>query len=343
MKIKISDNKYIGENCPCYIMMDVGANHNGNLETAIKLISTVAKMGADAIKFQTYTADKLYSKKTPKFSQDSIEPYEMIKKCQHPREWLPILKETADKNDIDFISSPFDYEAVDLLGEIDVPFYKIASPEIVDLELIDYIAKKQKPIVLSTGMAVLSEIKEAVNVILKNNNQKIILLHCKVIYPTPVDAVNLKAIETLKNTFKYVVGFSDHTLGIHISLAAVSIGAKVIEKHFTLDRNQEGPDHKFAIEPSELKDLVIKIREIESAMGNGIIRPHELELEEKYEKARRSIIAAKDIPKGTIISRDMLIVKRPGYGIKPKFIDKVIGKKAKIDIEYDQWIIWDMI
>ncbi len=342
MKIEISKNKFIGENHPCYIILDVGANHNCDLRTAKKLINTAAKMGADAVKFQTYTAENLYSKKTPKFSKDLMNPYDMIKKYQHPRDWLPILNDIAINSHINFSSSPFDYEAVDLLDKLNVPFFKVASPEIVDLELIEYIAKKDKPIIISTGMADLGEIEDAIKVISKYNN-KIVLLHCNTIYPTPLEAVNLNAIKTLKNSFHYPIGFSDHTLGIHISLAAVSLGAKVIEKHFTLDRNQKGPDHFFALEPSEVKDLVIKVREIEKALGDGIKKPHKLELNENYEKARRSIIALKDIPKGTIITRDMLIIKRPGFGIKPKLINLVVGKKAKVDIKNDQWITWEMI
>ncbi len=343
MKIKLDENKYIGDDSPCYIIVDVGANHNGNLETAKKLILSAAKMGVDAIKFQTYTAEKLYSKKTPKFSKDPTTPYEMIKKYQHPRDWLPILNDIAKENNIHFTSSPFDYEAVDILEALDVPFYKIASPEIVDLELIYYIANKQKPVIISTGMSNLEEIEDALKTILKSGNNKIVILHCNTLYPTPAEVVNLKAIKTLKKEYKYPIGFSDHTLGIHISLAAVSLGVKVIEKHYTLDRNQKGPDHFFALEPLDLQDLIIKVREIEKAMGNGIKKPHALELEENFEKARRSIIAAKFIPKGTIITRDMLIIKRPGFGIKPKFIDKILGRRVKVNIEEDQWITWQMI
>ena len=342
MKIKIKNNRYIGEDSPCYIVMDAAANHNGDLDTAVELVKEAAKNGADAIKFQTYTAEGLYSTKCPLFSYVPISAYELIKKVQHPREWLPILNDIANKNNIDFTSSAFDYEAVDLLEQINVPFHKIASCEIVDLDLIEYVAKKQKPVIISTGMANIGEIEDAVNVMLKINNNNIILLHCNTIYPTPFEAVNLKAIETLKRVFEYPVGFSDHTLGIHISLAAVSLGAKVIERHFTLDKSQEGPDHAVALDPSDLKELVINVRDIEKSFGNGVKRPHELE-SENYEKGRRSIIAARDIPKGTTITRDMLIIKRPSYGIKPKLINLVIGRKAKVDIEYDQWITWDMI
>ena len=342
MKIKIKKDRYIGEDSPCYIVMDAASNHNVDLDTAIELVKEAAKNGADAIKFQTYTAKSLYSTKCPLFSYVPISAYDLIKKVQHPREWLPILNELAIANAIDFTSSPFDYEAVDLLEQLNVPFHKIASCEIVDLDLIDYVAKKQKPVIISTGMATIGEIQDAVDVMLKNNNENIIILHCNTIYPTPVEAVNLKAMKTLMAVFDYPIGYSDHTLGIHISLAAVTLGAKVIERHFTLDKNQEGPDHAVALDPSDLKALVTSIRDIERSMGDGIKKPHELELE-NYEKGRRSIIAAQDISKGTQITRNMLIIKRPSYGIKPKFLGLVIGRTAKIDIEYDQWITWDMI
>ena len=342
MKIKIKSDRYIGENLPCYIIMDAAANHNADLDTAIELVKEAAKNGADAIKFQTYTAEKLYSTKTPLFSYVPVPACELIKQVQHPREWLPILNDVAKKNNIDFTSSPFDHEAVDLLEEINVPFHKIASCEIVDLDLIDYVAKKHKPVMISTGMANIEEIEDAVNVMLKNNNRDIILLHCNTIYPTPYEAVNLNALITMKNIFSYPIGYSDHTLGIHISLAAVALGAKVIERHFTLDKTQKGPDHAVSLEPSDLKELVKNVRDIERSMGDGVKKPHPLE-SENYEKGRRSIIAAQTIPKGTKITREMLIIKRPSYGIKPKFLDLVIGRTAIVDIEYDQWITWDMI
>jgi len=216
MKIKIKNNRYIGEDSPCYIVMDAAANHNGDLDTAVELVKEAAKNGADAIKFQTYTAEGLYSTKCPLFSYVPISAYELIKKVQHPREWLPILNDIANKNNIDFTSSAFDYEAVDLLEQINVPFHKIASCEIVDLDLIEYVAKKQKPVIISTGMANIGEIEDAVNVMLKINNNNIILLHCNTIYPTPFEAVNLKAIETLKRVFEYPVGFSDVSKGLTI-------------------------------------------------------------------------------------------------------------------------------
>lgn len=341
-EIVLKNGRKIGEGSPCYIMVDVAANHNGDIDTAKELIRKAAEAGADAVKFQTYRAEDLYSKKTPQFSRDPMRPYDLIKKVQHPREWIPELFEYAKSCDIDFLSSPFDCDAVDLLDRTGVGLFKVASLEIVDLRFINYIAAKGKPVILSTGMASLEEIEEAIEAARSTGNNNIALLHCNTCYPSPVHIVNLKAMETLRNTFGLPTGFSDHTLGWHIPIAAVSLGACVIEKHFTLSRKQEGPDHCFSIEPEELKLMVRQIRDIENAMGDGVKKffPEE---SENFEKGRRSIIARTDIPKGTIITESMLTVKRPGYGIKPKYFDDVIGRTASVDIYEDDILVWDML
>ncbi|MBP7073225.1 MAG: pseudaminic acid synthase [Clostridia bacterium] len=341
-EIVLKNGRRIGEDNPCYIMMDIAANHNGDLETAKELIRKAAEAGADAVKFQTYRAEDLYSKKTPQFSRDSMKPYDLIKKVQHPREWIPILSEHAKGFGIDFLSSPFDYDAVDLLDNTGVSLFKVASLEIVDLKLIKYIAGKGKPVVLSTGMASLGEIEEAIEAARSTGNGDIALLHCNTCYPAPAHIVNLKAMETLRNTFRLPTGFSDHTLGWHIPVAAVALGACIIEKHFTLSREQEGPDHGFSIEPEELKLMVRQIRDVEKAMGDGVKKVSREELE-NYEKGRRSLIAITDIPKGTKITESMITAKRPGYGIKPKYFDMVIGRTAKVDIFEDDVLLWDML
>jgi len=341
-KIRIGD-KIVGHDEPCFIIAEAGSNHNGSLEQARKMIDVAAESGADAIKFQIFKAESLYSKYTPEFSYlKGKNPYELIKSIETPREWIKELARYCKDKNIDFLASVFDFDAVDLLHKY-VTAFKIASFEIVDLELLKYAAAKGKPMIISTGMANLSEIEDAINAMKSIGNEDIILLHCNSLYPTPVEIVNLKAIETMKNAFKMPIGFSDHTLGIHIPIAAVAMGACVIEKHFTLDRNLPGPDHSFAIEPDELKEMVICIREVEKAKGNGIKEKSELESEEMYIKARRSIHAKVDILKGTKLKRDMLIIKRPGYGIKPKFIDIVVGRDVKKDIKEDEWITWDMV
>ena len=348
MRVKIED-RLIGEEEPSFIIAEAGSNHNGSLEQARKMIDVAAESGADAIKFQIFKAESLYSKYTPEFSYlKGKSTYELIKSIETPREWIKELAGYCKEKGIVFLASVFDFEAVDLLDKY-VPAFKIASFEITDLELIKYAAEKGKPMIISTGMANLSEIEDAINAIKSVGNDDIddiddiILLHCNSLYPTPIEIVNLKAIETMRTAFKVPVGFSDHTLGIHIPIAAVAMGACVIEKHFTLDRNLPGPDHSFAIEPDELKEMVNCIRNVEKARGSGIKEKSELESEEMYIKARRSIHAKVDILKGTKITRDMLIIKRPGYGIRPKFIDIVVGRDVKKDIKEDEWITWDMV
>lgn len=338
----IIGEKIIGGGHPTYIIAEIGSNHNRDINIAKKMIDEAADASVDAVKFQTFKAEKLYSQKTPKFSKDGIKPFDLIKAIELPREWHEDLFKYAVDKKLHFLSSPFDYEAVDELDKIRVPAFKIASFEITDLELLKYIAKKSKPIILSTGMANIGEIEEALDAIRSQGNEDIILLHCNSIYPAPFEIVNLNAINTMYAAFKIPVGFSDHTLGIHIPVAAVAKGAKVIEKHFTLDRKMEGPDHHFAVEPNELKQMVQYIRDVEKAAGTGVKEISKDE-QEMYEKGRRSIIAAKDIPKSKIIEREDLIVKRPGFGIHPRFINIVVGRKAKEKILFDDWITWDKI
>ena len=341
-KIKIGDG-LISEGEPCFIIAEAGSNHNGSLEQAKKLIDVAVAAKADAVKFQIYKAESLYSKHTPEFSYlKGQNVYELIKSIETPREWIKELAGYCEARNITFLATPFDFEAIDLLAKY-VPAFKIASFEIVDLELLQYAARKGKPMIISTGMANLCEIEEAISSIKSVGNNDIILLHCNSLYPTSVEAVNLKAMETMRTAFKVPIGFSDHTLGIHIPVAAVAMGACVIEKHFTLDRTLPGPDHSFALEPDELKEMVRGIREVEKAKGSGIKEKSALESDEMYVKARRSIHAKVNIPKETKITEDMLIVKRPGYGIKPKFIDMVMGRVAKKDIKEDEWITWDAV
>ncbi|MBN1280623.1 MAG: pseudaminic acid synthase [Candidatus Thermoplasmatota archaeon] len=334
--------KIIGSGHPTYIIAEIGANHNRDLATAKQLIDNAVEAGVDCIKFQTYRAETMYSKHTPKFSKDEVNPFDLIKANELPREWHRELFDYVTQKDLHFLSSPFDYNAVDELDTIGVPAFKVASFELTDLELLKYIAQKHKPILLSVGLATLGEIEDALEVIRSQGNDDIIILHCASLYPSPPEIVNLKAIETLSKAFQIPIGFSDHTLGIHISTAAVAQGATVIEKHFTLDRTMKGPDHSFAIEPDELNQLVKNIRDVEQAMGTGVKERSKAE-QEMYEKGRRSIIAAVDIKKGTIITKDMLVVKRPGYGLKPKYLHMVIGRSAKRDIKADEWITKDMI
>ncbi len=337
--VKIKDKKIGGDN-PTYVIAEIGSNHNQDINLAKKLIDKAADAKVDAVKFQTFKAEKLYSKKTPKFSKDGVKPFDLIKSIEMPTDWHEILKNYAEKKGLHFFSTPFDKDSVDVLDSIDVPAFKIASFELVDLELLKHTAKKGKPIILSTGLANIEEISEALSAIRSQGNDDIILLHCNSMYPAPPEIVNLNAIKTMSEEFQVPIGFSDHTLGYHIPVSAVAMGAKVIEKHYTLDRNLPGPDHSFAIQSEELKQMIKQIREIEKALGTGEKKPSEME-EEMLTKGRRSIIARINIKKDTKITKDMLIIKRPGFGIKPKYIDDVIGKTTKKDIDEDSWITWD--
>ena len=338
----------IGPGRPCYVIAEAGANHNRDLDTARRLIDVAVEAGADAVKFQTYTGSDLYSTKTPRFdylgAMGERPIHELLDDLALPREWQPILAEHARSQGIEFLSSPFDRAAVDELDAIGVAAFKIASFELVDLPLIEYTASKGRPIIFSTGMANLGEIEEALAVARGAGADQFCLLQCASLYPAPPHVMNLRALATMRAAFDVPIGLSDHTLGIHIAPAAVALGAELVEKHFTLDRTSPGPDHPFAIEPDELRQLVHDIREVEAALGDGRkTGPSDEEAEEMYAKARRSLVAACDIATGTAITREMLTVKRPGFGIKPRFLEAVVGRVASTDIEADEVIVWEML
>lgn len=341
-------NKAIGDNNPCFIITEIGSNHNRDLDTAKKLIDTSAEAGVDAVKFQTYSADTLYSKKTPRLSEmkgrtkdENETPYELIKRLEMPREWHKELADYSKKKGVIFLSTPFDNAAIEELNPL-VEAFKVASYDITNLPFLRRIAKKNKPMILSAGTANMEEIEEAVNEIQSQKNDKIILLQCISQYPTKFSDLNLNTIKTFKETFNFPIGLSDHSLGITGSLAAVALGAKVIEKHITLDKNYKGPDHEFALEPHELKALVNGIRDVEASLGSQEKITTEAEQENK-KLARRSIHANVKIPLGTVITEDMLILKRPALGLHPKFFNAVIGKKAKQDIEAEDFISLDKL
>jgi N-acetylneuraminate synthase len=337
---KISENR-------TFIIAEVGVNHKGDIKLAKKLINVAKDAGADAVKFQTFKAKDVVTQNAEKakYQKETTgegSQYDMIKKLELTEEDFRELADYAKEKDILFLSSPFDKESVDLLYELDVSVFKVGSGEITNFPLLKHMAKKEKPIILSTGMATLGEVEEALNVIRNEGVEEVILLHCVSDYPARMKDVNLRAMETLKQAFKIPVGFSDHTLGITASIAAVALGACVIEKHFTLDRNLLGPDHKASLNPEELKEMVRAIRNVEKALGEGIKRPTKEE-EEVKKVARRSIVAKIDIPEGAIITEDELDVKRPGTGIEPKYLNSVIGKRAKENIKKDDIISWNRL
>jgi sialic acid synthase SpsE len=338
----------VGDGHPCYVIAEAGANHNRDLDTARALIDAAVAAGADAVKFQTYTGSDLYSTKTPRFDYlgDLADTpiHQLLDDIALPRDWQPILAEHCRAQGIEFLSSPFDRAAVDELRALHVAALKIASFEIVDLGLIEYAASQGDPLIISTGMADLGEIEDALDSARHGGSDQLCLLQCASLYPSPPHIMNLRTIPALKAAFQVPVGLSDHTLGTHIAPAAVAIGANLVEKHFTLDRTATGPDHAFAIEPDELITLVRHIREVESAMGDGRKRgPSDEERVEMYGKARRSVVAAQKISAGTVITAEMLTVKRPGTGIAPKFIEAIVGRRAAVDIDADDIMLWDML
>lgn len=338
----------VGDGAPCYVIAEAGANHNRDLDTARRLVDVAADAGADAVKFQTYSGSTLYSTKTPDFEYlagvTDKKPHELLEDISLPRDWQPLLAEHCRDRGIQFMSSPFDRQAVDELDALDVPALKVASFELVDLPFLEYIGATRRPVIISTGMATLGEIEEAIGACRKGGTDDIALLQCASVYPAPPHIMNLRTVTTLSAAFGVPTGLSDHTLGVHVAPAAVALGAAIIEKHFTLDRTMVGPDHSFAVEPDELAQMIRFIRDVEAALGDGVKRgPTGEEAHEMYAKARRSIVAACDIPAGTTIAREMLTVKRPGFGIKPKFIDAVVGRTAARDIEFDDIITWDML
>jgi pseudaminic acid synthase len=339
--------RWVGDGAPCFVIAEAGANHNRDLTMARELIAVAAEAGADAVKFQTYSAETLYSRHTPRFTYlegvSDKSTWDLIKSIELPRDWQPLLAEEARRRGILFMSTPFDHRAVDELQALGVPAFKIASFEIVDLPLVRRAAATGKPLIISTGLADLEDIQDAVAACQAAGNGQVALLQCASLYPAPPARVNLRAMATMRQAFGVPTGFSDHTLGIHVPVAAVALGAAVIEKHYTLSRALPGPDHPFAVEPAELTAMVRQIRDVEAALGDGRKGPPHPDEVEMHQKARRSLVAARAIPKGTRIEADMLAIKRPGFGIKPKYASQVVGRTARVDIEEDAVLTWELL
>ena len=329
-------SKKIGNDQPCFIIAELSANHNHSLAKAKKLIGLAAECGVDAIKLQTYTADTMtidcdkeyFQVNHPVWGGQTL--YQLYQKAYTPWEWHAELKATAESKNLILFSTPFDSTAVNFLEELGMPAYKIASFELVDIPLIKYIAAKKKPIILSTGMATIEEIDLAVSTILAEGNNQIVLLKCTSSYPANTCDLNLAAINTLIDRYKTCIGLSDHSMSSDVAIAAVSLGAKVIEKHFTLSRADQGPDSHFSLEPLELKQLVHSIRVIEQALGKGEIGP--TGEESKSLVFRRSLFVVQDMKAGDIFTENNLRSIRPGHGLAPKYYFKVIGKRSAQDI-----------
>ncbi|MBU0686378.1 MAG: N-acetylneuraminate synthase family protein [Candidatus Margulisbacteria bacterium] len=333
-------NHWVGEGEACFIIAEAGSNHNGSFEQAIAMIDVAAEAGADAVKFQSFQAKKLYPythKKVAYLKKLGINKsiFDIIRQMEMPKDWIPRLAAYCNRKGIIFMSSPFDEEMVDALTPF-VPVFKVASYELTHLPLIKYIAKKGKPLILSTGAATLDEIKAVVKEVLKTGNTKISLTQCTAKYPAPLESINLRVLDTLRTETGCLVGLSDHSRSpIYAPLAAVAVGAAFVEKHFTISNRLPGPDHSFALEPDELKGMVLGIRAVESAMGDS----HKIlqGVEKELVNYRRAIFTDKNINKGqTIYKRDVSILRKPGLsvkGISPEEIECVIGSRAVRDLK----------
>ena len=326
-----------------YIIAEAGVNHNGSLELAKKLVDVAAEAGADAVKFQTFVPENLVSRYAEKadYQKETTDKAEsqldMLRKVMLKKEWHQILIDYAKTKGIHFISTPFDLESIDFLATLDLPLYKIPSGEITNLPYLEKIGKLGKPVILSTGMSNMDEVRTAVAILKKNGCPKVSVLHCNTQYPTPYEDVNLRVMDSLRKELKLEVGYSDHTLGIEVPIAAVAMGATIIEKHFTLDKTMEGPDHKASLEPNELIAMVRGIRNIERAIGSGDKRVTGSESANRI-VARKSIVAKRDIKKGDVLCDSNITVKRPGTGISPMRWYDVIGKTAIRDFMEDELI-----
>lgn len=326
-----------------YIIAEAGVNHNGSLEIAKKMVDAAGEAGADAIKFQTFKAENIVTKNAlraeyqVKNTGEDTSQYSMLKKLELSYDDFRELKAYCDDSGIEFLSTPFDVESIDFLQELGIRFLKIPSGEITNFPYLRKIGQTGMPVIMSTGMSTLEEVGEAIRVLRGYGSNEISLLHCTTEYPAPLDSVNLRAMQAMAEAFNLPVGYSDHTSGIAVSVAAVAMGAVIIEKHFTLDRNMEGPDHKASLEPDELKAMVQSIRDVEMAMGTGEKGLSYSELK-NVSVVRKSIVAKRAIRKGMLFSEDNLSVKRPGTGVNPMQWNKVIGLCAKRDYEEDEMI-----
>jgi len=325
------------------ITAEIGINHNGDLEPAKEMIDAAAECGADAVKFQAFNTEFMYSRLTPGFSHTDSDIFSQIKALELKDEWWPVLKERTKKHGLFFSASVFDRPSLEIMKRTGLDFVKIASPEINNLEFLGEQTVLSDIFIVSTGMAVLEEIAAAVRFLREKGITRIILLECTSSYPAPPESVHLLDIDFLHETFRLPVGFSDHTVGFHHAVAAAARGARFIEKHFTLDKNMKGPDHKISSDVKEMKALVHAVREIEISLksnGKATISPYE---KNTREIGRKSVIALNTIKRGETVSRDNTILKRPGKGISPGEARFLYGRRAKTDIDADQWITWDMV
>lgn len=345
--IKVNGKTIIGEHTPAYVIAEMSGNHAGDIENAKAIIRAAKEAGADCVKLQTYTPDTITMDcDNPYFRigaglWEGENLYRLYEKAYTPWEWHEDLKREADAVGIDFFSTPFDVTAVDFLEKLGVGFYKIASFEVVDIPLIEYTAAKGRPVIMSTGMATLAEIDEAVRAVRRQGNEQIVLLRCASAYPAITDEMNLRTMQNMQETFGVFVGLSDHSMGAVGAVTAVALGAKVIEKHFCLDRAIENPDASFSMNPAEFKQMVLDIRQAERAMG--IVQYGPSEQEQSNRLLRKSVFCTKDIKAGETLTPENIRVIRPGYGMEPKFFKEVLGQAALYDIKRGTPLKHDMI
>ena len=349
MKEIIINGKKIGEDSPIFLIGEAGVNHNGEMSIAKKLIDKASEANVDAVKFQTFITDQLVLKEVPKADyqrktkNDNENFAEMVKKYEFTKDQFKILRNYCVKKGIIFLSTPFDETSVEWLEGLNVPIFKVGSGDMNNFPLLKLICTKKKPIFLSTGMSTLKEVEESLNFIKLNGISEIVIFQCTSDYPTPYEDINLNVIDTYKKTFpNNLIGFSDHSEGIEASIGAVVKGVKVIEKHFTLNKDMEGPDHKASLDPDELSRWVLSIRNVEKALGKPEKIPSKSELE-IAKVARKSIVTLKDIKKGVFLSVENITVKRPGIGISPTKFEKILGKKINKDLPKDSIINWEDI
>jgi len=337
------DGRVVGSGSKVFVIAEIGLNHDGSISTAMKSIDAAADCGADAVKFQTFRADRLMVATWDRFShqEDGTESAcEMFRRLELTYEDQEKLKRHADSRGIVFLSTPFDEESVDFLHHLGVPAFKIASSDITHLPLLKHVASKGKPVLLSTGMSFLNEVTEAVWALKSGGASEIVLMHCISNYPATQESLNLRAIATMLDRFDLPVGYSDHSLGIMAPLMAVAVGATVLEKHFTLDKQSRGPDHKMSADPEELRSLIQQLKTVEMSLGDGRKRPAESEDANRL-LSRRSIVAAVDIRANEPLAGWMLAFKRPGSGLEPRQIEKVLRMKARRNISKDTLLQWD--
>ena len=335
----------VGEHLPCFVIAEAGVNHNGDLDMARALVDVAVRAEANAVKFQSFKASKLATPCAPKAeyqlrTTDAEESqYQMLEHLELSQMAHRALVDYSRDKGILFMSSPFDEESADLLDDLGVDVFKIPSGEITNLPFLAHVARKKKPMIVSTGMSYLDEVNDAVKAIRNAGCKELILLHCVSSYPTDPSDANLRVMETMSKTFQVPVGFSDHTPGIEVSLAAVALGACVIEKHFTLDTTLPGPDQRISLDPHELQALISGIRKVEQALGTGAKEPAPSEANTRL-VARRSIVAARDILEGSLLSSDMLTTLRPATGIAPTMADQLVGRRAKRSLKSGELIFW---